>query len=226
MKYLDLFSLAATVDHVSEAIFFGHEIDFIEKQSVIDFMINRHYSSGAYAGMFAPTETDMKHDLILFTGERIKSYAGRRHVLGEEASRVLHKLGVNNESIKTVLNESDEGIWQRMNTKLSHEGCYCCKTCSCSLWLNVSAGGLNHDIKILKTGLEFLKHYREDNGRWKGFPYHYTLYVLNEIGPEFALEEMQFAARSIEKWIKRNPQAEDRTAQRRYTLGERILARI
>jgi hypothetical protein len=90
----------------------------------------------------------------------------------------------------------------------------------------VSAGGLNHDYQILKTGLQFLKHHREDNGRWKGFPYHYTLYVLNEIGPELALDEMQFAARSIEKWIKRNPQAEGKSAIRRHILGERILAGI
>jgi len=226
MEYLDPFSLAATIDRVSEALFFSYEIDLNERQRITDFLVNRHYAPGAYANMFAPTEMDMKQDLVLFTGEKIKSSVGRRHMLGEEASRVLNKLGINNESVKTVLREADEGILQQIKSIASPDGYYCCKTCSCSLWLNVSAGGLNNDYHILKGGLEFLKHHREDHGRWKGFPYYYTLYVLNEIGPELALEEMQFAARSIEKWIKRKSQAEDKATIRRYALGERILVRI
>jgi hypothetical protein len=134
MEYRDPLSLAATIDRVSEALFFGLEIEASEKQSVTEFLIKRHYAPGAYANMFAPTEMDMKQDLVLFTGEKIKSNVGRRHMLGEEASRILYKLGVNNETIKTVLQEADEGISQRIKSIANPDGCYCCKTCSCSLW--------------------------------------------------------------------------------------------
>ncbi|MBN2261563.1 MAG: hypothetical protein JW735_01545 [Prolixibacteraceae bacterium] len=226
MRFLDSTSLANTIENVSEALFFGFEIAENEKQAIAVFLVSRHHAQGAYGNMFAPTNKDLKRDFLLFTGEKIRSNAGRRHMMGEEASRTLHKLGLKNESIETTLRESDEGIASLMKKHDSRLGTYCCKTCSCSLWLNVSAGGLNGDTCILKTGMDFLKQHREEKGTWKGFPYYYTLYVLNEVGTGFAIDEMRFAEQSIKRWIKRKPDAEDKIALRRFALGERILGQI
>jgi hypothetical protein len=168
----------------------------------------------------------MNRDLVLFTGEKIRTNAGRRHMMGEEGSRILHKLKMDNPKVNTVIREADEGITQRIKNSGSSMGRYCCKTCSCSLWLNVSAGGLNKDVQILKAGLEFLKQHREDKGTWKGFPYFYTLYVLNEIDTDLAKEELQFASRSILRWIKRKPQEDTKYTLRRHFIGNAILNKI
>jgi len=226
MDYLETSSLSQTIDNISEALLFGFDINRGEKEKIANFLLDRHLAPGAYAGLFAPTESDMKQDLVLFTGEKIKSNAGRRHIMGEEASRILHKLDIENEAVSRVLREADEGLKQRINESKSPLGTYCCKTCSCSLWLNVSAGGLNHDSDILKAGLEFLKQHRDDKGTWKSFPYFYTLYVLNEIEPELAMDELQFASKSILRWINRKQMEETNYLLRRKFIGEAILNKL
>ena len=91
MKYLDKNSLFKTVDNVSEALLFKLGIDKNEKAEIADFIINQQGKPRSYANTFAPTEIDLKQDLILFTGEKIKSGVGKSHMIGEEASRVLRK---------------------------------------------------------------------------------------------------------------------------------------
>lgn len=226
MEYLDTNSLAVTIDNVSEAMFFGLDIAKREKQAIADFFISRHYAPGTYANMFAPTETDMNRDLVLFTGEKVKSNAGRCHILGEEASRILRELNIRNEEVNKALKEADKGISDKIIEFKALPGTYCCKTCSCALWLNLAAGGLNNDTDMLVAGLQFLKQHREEKGTWKGFPYYYTLYVLNEIGTDLALDEMRFAAGSIERWMNRKPLAQTKFTLRRQLIGERILSVI
>lgn len=226
MEYLNTNSLSQTIDNISEALLFGFDIDKNEKEQIADFLLERHSAAGAYANMFAPTDPDMKQDLILFTGEKIKSNAGRRHMMGEEASRILYKIELKSNAVITALRESDESIATLMKKHDSPLGTYCCKTCSCSLWLNISSGGLNYDSDMLKAGLEFLKLHRETKGTWKGFPYFYTLYVLNEIDPELAIDELRFAAKSILRWINRKRNEETKYILRRKFIGEAILNKV
>jgi hypothetical protein len=226
MPYLDESSLANTIDNVSEALLFGLEISDNEKQAIAVFLVKRHYAPGGYANMFAPTDSDLKRDLVLFTGEKIKTNAGRCHMMGEEASRILRKMNINNDKIEEALKEADAGIQKRIAESGSPSGRYCCKNCSGSLWLNLSAGGLNNDTEQLKAGLQFLKQHREDKGTWKGFHYYYTLYILNEIRPELVMDELRFAEKSIIRWINRKNKAEDKYQLRRNYIGERILDKI
>ena len=226
MEYLDKTSLANTIDNVSEALLFNFEISEAEKQEIVGFLVERHNSPGAYANMFAPTESDMKHDLVLFTGEKIKTNAGRRHMMGEEAGRILRKLNIKTTMAEQTLHEADEGIQTRIIESGSSLGIYCCKNCSCSLWINLAAGGLNNNTEMLVAGLNFLKQFREEKGTWKGFNYFYTLYVLNEIEPELAMDELRFAEKSINRWIKRKSSVEDKYVLRRNFIGESILKKI
>jgi hypothetical protein len=226
MKLLDRTSLANTIDNVSEALLFEMDIADNEKQEIASFIAEQHYKPGAYANMFAPSERDMQRDLILFTGEKIKTNAGRRHMIAEEASRILRKLDIKTNRIKTALEEADQGIHKRITESGSQLGRYCCKSCSCSLWLNLSSGNSGNNYKMLKSGLDFLKQHRENKGTWKGFPYFYTLYVLNEIDPDLAMDELRFASKSILRWIKRKSSEETKYSLRRNFIGEAILNKI
>jgi len=230
MAYLDKTSLAKTIDNVSEALLFGFDIDEWEKLEIADFIINQHGAPYSYANTFAPTNEDMKRDLILFTGERIKSRAGKCHTLGEEASRILRKLEIEDQRIHIALRESDKGLQKRIDDHLARQGgtfgTYCCKTCSCSLWLNLSAGGLNNNIQMQLAGLNFLKYFRNDEGSWNGFPYYYTLYALNEIPSALVIDELRFAASSIEKRLKRRTSNENQYTLRRNFICESILKKV
>ena len=54
--------------------------------------------------------------IVLFTGERIQS-ASARHILGEEASRVLRLLGVRDSGVTRALEAADEGLMRCLRTR-------------------------------------------------------------------------------------------------------------
>ncbi len=229
MKCLEKNSLFQTVDNVSEALLFGFKISDKEKNQIADFIVSRQVNE-AYADTFAPTEADSKQDLILFTGERIKSGAGKYHMIGEEASRVLRKLALNKDHVHNALTRADNGMKKYIEKEFTSSrydyGMYCCKSCSCALWINLSSGGINYDMNMLKAGMEYLKKYRDSKGSWKGFPNYYTLYVLNEIDFELSKDELTYAAPSIERKIKRKKTNETKYDLRRKHICQQILNKI
>jgi len=227
MKYLDRTSLFQTVDNVSEALLFNMKIDADEKKEIADFIVNQQGKPKTYADTFAPTENDLKHDLILFTGERIKTNAGKCHIIGEESCRILRVLNIQTDQLKTALQKADIGLRNRISKGILDpryiHGTYCCKSCSCGLWLNLSSGGLNNDKEMLISGLGYLKRLRDNKGKWIGFPYYYTLYVLNEIEINIAIEEMKYAASIIESKLKKNRIDNNKYELRRNYISEQIL---
>jgi hypothetical protein len=92
--------------------------------------------------------------------------------------------------------------------------------------INLASGGLNNDIKLLAAGLDYLKRHRDDNGKWKGFPYFYTLYVLNEIDKVLAMDEMRYAAKIIERRLKGKKIHESKYELRRNYICEQILDKV
>jgi hypothetical protein len=230
MNFLDANSLFQTVDNVSEALFFDLEIGDNKKTEIADFILNQQGKPKTYADTFAPTEIDLKHDLVLFTGEKIKTNAGRCHMIGEESSRILRLIGGQSEKVQRALNKADLGLLTRINSGKNDpryiHGTYCCKACTCSLWLNTSSGGLKNDISLLDSGLKYLKTHRDNKGSWKGFPSNYILYVLNEIETDLVLDELKYAGNAIERKLKRKISSESKYDLRRIEIYKRILDKI
>lgn len=230
MKYLNTGSLFQTIDNVSEALFFGFGISDKEKAGIVDFILNQQGKPRTYANTFAPTKNDLKRDLVLFTGEKVKTNAGRSHMIGEEACRILRLIGGQNEKIQKALDKADQGLLARITSGKNDpryiHGTYCCNTCTCSLWLNISSGGLQNDTTLLESGLGYLKNNRDGKGSWKKFPNNYILYVLNEIEPELVLDELRYAGNAIEKKLKRKNTPESTYDLRRKSIYEQILNKI
>jgi hypothetical protein len=230
MEFLDKNSLFKTVDNVSEALLFDLRINNNETIEIADFIVNQQGKPRTYANTFAPTETDLKNDLVLFTGERITTSAGKCHMIGEEASRILRKLELHSDKIKTALHHADIGLKKQINESLHNSryeyGMYCCKSCSCALWINLASGGLNNDLELLKAGLTYLKNHRDDEGRWSGFLYYYTLYVLNEVDKVLVMDEMKYAAKTIERRLKKKKTNESKYELRRKFICEQILNKV
>jgi hypothetical protein len=227
MQYLDPASLFTTVDNVSEALFFGKVISAEEKTAVADFIVDRQGKPFAYGDTFAPTEADLERDLVLFTGEKIRTAVGKCHVIGEEAGRILRKLDATSGNVRYALKRADDGMRERIYRNRERPrygfGMFCCKPCSSALWLNLTAGGLGNDAAMLEAGFRELRRFRDGEGRWKGFPYYYILYVLGEAGPDAAREELRYAAPGAERILKRLGSGGDKYGLRRKGVCERVL---
>lgn len=175
--------------------------------------------------MFAPTKSDFDSGIRLFTGERMGSNAGIGHILGEEACRVLHLLKVKNKDVEKALKEATAGIQERLNSYAYQSGTYCCGTCTPAMWRHAVVGNLKDSERLLSQGLRSLKERRQDNGRWRSFPFYYTLLALLDIEVGAAVEEMRYAAPVLERMLRKRPK-KDKVYLRRRTLAERILAKI
>jgi len=73
--------------------------------------------------------------------------------------------------------------------------------------------------------MQHLREHRDDRGRWRRFPFYYTLLALTEIPGGPATAEMRYAAPGLERMLKR-PGRADGFDLRRRAVAERVLARV
>ena len=111
MKVLDKASLASTFNSVNHAMLFGEEVGARERLATARWIAGRRGLPGAYAGMFAPTESDESYRL--FTGERV-AHAAARHIAGEEACRALRLLDVDDRDVVEALEGASASMAERL----------------------------------------------------------------------------------------------------------------
>ncbi len=225
-------SLADTLDNINGLLFVGEAIPQARRRAAAEWIAGRQGAAGAYAGMFAPTGDDFRKGIRLFTGERFTTRAGSSHVLGEEACRVLLKLGVPSEGIRDALRRATEGMTQRLVEAARRErnagrpwpGAYCCARCTCALWRHIGAGGLQDasSERWLTEGMKLLRSRRDDSGRWQGFPFYYTLLALAGLDTRAASAELKHASPACERLLRRAPRP-GKFDERRRLLAERVL---
>jgi hypothetical protein len=224
MELIDTGSLSETLDRINEAFFYGRKIPAMQAEKASNWIAGRHSMRRSYAGMPAPTDADFENGIKLFTGEKMTTGAGTAHILGEEACRALILLGMDNAKVHDALRASNEGMLERLSHN-RRKGTYCCGTCTAALWRHLAVGGFRDAEAELTAGMKDLKRHRQDNGRWRRYPFYYTLYALSEIDLPGAVAEMKFAAPSLERVVRRKP-TDEKPAARRRELAERILGRI
>lgn len=227
MKILHANSLAVTLDALNEFFFMGHSLPIAERSTVARWLAGRQGVKGAYRGMIAPTPLDFKRGIRLFTGEKVVSGAAIGHVLGEEASRALILLDGRLSAAREALKKSNKGMMRALRsceTPARVRGFYCCGTCTAALWRHLAVGGLMQSKRRLKAGLRVLRRYRDGTGKWRRFPFYYTLLALSELGRTLASDELHYTAPLCERLLNRY-KAKNKIARRRRILLERILAR-
>lgn len=217
-------SLAKTLDAVNQVFFTGQKLTKADRVEVARFIASLQGQKGSYANMFAPTKKDRERGIQLFTGEKMTSVGGSAHILGEEACRALHLLKVPDKKIQRALAEATAGMQERLNPYAYKEGIYCCGRCSAALWRHTVVSDFRNPEKLLSAGMKTLKERRDGKGRWRSFPFYYTLLALTEIDIPAAVREMRYAAPSLERVLRRKPTGE-KFDNRRRILAERVLAR-
>lgn len=215
---------------MNAALFDNRPLSLEERAAVSAWIADRQGLPGSYAGMFAPTSYDYAFGALTFTGEPVLSAAGTGHVLSEEACRVLFRLGADSLEVREALKRARRGIFHRLEqaeARGADAGVYCCGSCSVALWRHLSASGSAEDERRLENGLRALNHHRDEKGRWKRFPFHYTLLALSAIELPAARAELDYAAQNIERALRRltktDPGDLSRHDLRRKILMERIL---
>lgn len=219
-------SLSKTVDSVNEDFFFNRKCSRADRDEIALWIAGRQGKLGSYANMFGPTKRDFEEGLQLFTGEVVRSGAALRHVSGEEACRALILLNSRSKIVNAALDEATSGMLTCLKRAVEQKrDMFCCGTCDPSLWRHIAAGGLPGAGRWLHSGMKVLKAHRDRQGRWRRFPFFYTLLALSEIDIPEAHREMQYAAMACEKYVTRAKKSSNPTVARRKAVVERVLTR-
>jgi len=211
------------INHVNEAHFYGRKLPAEEREAVAANIAKQLGKPGSYAGMFAPTASELKNGIKLFTGERVRPSASLRHVFGEEASRAMLLLKPQAAAARTAARQAANSILSHLRKQEPNKhGMFCCGTCDPALWRHITAGGLKGEEDWIKFGLKAIKAHRKGDGRWRRFPFFYTLLALTEIDSNDARHEMKYAAAECESFLKR-AKALSQMANRRKAIIEKVL---
>jgi hypothetical protein len=222
-------SLSQTVDAINAADFEGRRLTAAERAETARWIAGRQGLPGCYAGMFAGFPAERSKGIVLFTGERIAS-ASARHILGEEASRALRRLGVRDGSVARALASADEGMLTRLaaaaeDPRKRNPGLYCCGKCTVGLWRNVLSGGLNRREERLACGAQHLNAVRDGEHGWRKFPFWYTVLALIEMDSRDTRAELAYAAPVLGREAGRARSASI-YARRRHELAVRALSSL
>lgn len=219
---IDTQSLWKTLDSVNEDLFYNRKIPENQRLEAARWIASRQGLKGSYYNMFAPTASDFELSRT-FTGEKIASRAATAHILSEEALRCIAKLNIKDKEVMSAYKIANDDMVVRLGKSTS--GKYCCGTCSVAFWRNLNVGGFNHQEKRLANGLADLKKARLGTGKWRLFPFFWTLSALTELEMKEALEEIRYAAPAIERSLKKS--AEDPVYdKRRKTICEAALGKV
>jgi len=223
-------SLSRTLDAINELTFNERKSSLAERKRIAEWIAARQGLPGAYADTFAGFPDERKRGIVVFTGERITS-ASARHILGEEASRVLRSLGARGPSVQGALARADMGLMNCLNRaaldpRNSNPGKYCCGKCSVGLWRNLLAGGLDRQEERLRKGVgQLLRQQRAGEGKWRVFPFWYTVLALVEMDFPEARAELKYAAPVLERAALRARPASVH-GMRRHQLAGRALGAV
>jgi hypothetical protein len=220
-------SLAETLDAVNDAFFYERVLVESMRKEIAKWIAGMRGKPGSYARMFAPTSIDRSNGVKVFTGEMVRSGAAIGHILGEEACRALILLGVADTVVKSALDQATQGMLCRLRqTENAGKvyGIYCCGVCSVAYWRHVMVGGLDRNEERLAAAMESLKAHRTGDGRWRRFPFYYTLLALSEMNLKPAIDEMRYTAPVLERYVRKTI-GDSKFSERRGVIAERVLAK-
>lgn len=226
---IDESSLSNTVDAVAAVDWDGGSLPAAERLRIGRWIAARQGLPGAYGDTFAGFAGELEQGMVVFTGERITS-ASARHILGEESSRALRRLGVADTVVQEALDRASAGLLQCLeraarDPRNTNPGRFCCGRCTVGLWRNLQAGNLDRQEERLTAGICDLRQLRKGDGEWRTYPFWYTVLALTAVDLAEARQELEYAAPKLES-LTRKPRPTTRHAQRRHALAHRALAQL
>lgn len=200
MSLLNRTSLMLTLDYVNEAQLYGRDISPDEQQTIVRWITSRQGAGPSYRGLYSPTNTDHDYGIQLFTGEDLRSNVSAMHYLGQEAARLICLFAADDTQVNSAYERAVE--WMRNHPTFAQSGTHCCGRCTSAYWRHFWVGSFENKEAALVNGLKALSNQRDGKGKWRRFPYYYTLLVLSDIDLEPACQELRYTLPVLERYLK------------------------
>lgn len=203
---LNLNSMVETVNAVNQALLLGQVIPAVEALQISRFIASRQGMPGSYGGLFGPADGEALTGYRLFTGDpEMITNASARHILGEEALRILRVLNVPDAEVKTAIEKAQtsfEKVLALSQAKSNETGTFCCGKCTTAYWRALSTGWLPGAEERFTRGMRVLRNTRRQGG-WHRMPFFYTVLALTEMPPAITKEERAYVRPLAEARLSR-----------------------
>jgi hypothetical protein len=217
-------ALARILNDVNSRLAAGDSISGGERSRVARDLLDGQIRSGRYAGLFARVETVPRDGVPLFTGEKLRTKGAVRHVLTHETTRLLRILAPEDAGVREALALVAERV-----AGACYAADFCvigeCAHAAVAFMRALAAGGHPDAENRLERHLRVLERRRDGKGRWRGFPFYYTILTLLEIDLPAADNALRYAGPACGRVARRRTGLEEMTARRREII-ERALHRI
>jgi hypothetical protein len=199
---IDGTSLSRTIDAVSARLASGEALSAAEREDLVAWLLGRQIRSGRGSGMLAPFPGELESGVRLFTGERLRTRIATRSVLTLESARILSAWAGEAPEVRLAL--------ARTSAAMRH-ACFAVSHCvigecahSSIAYLRDAASDRSGDRrKWIEDHLHVIREHRDGTGRWKRFPFYYTLLALLEVGTPAANAELAYAGPACRRVFER-----------------------
>jgi hypothetical protein len=214
-------SLHQTVIRAAGFLFEGGRYVAAEEIQLANWILARQNRQKGF--VFFPTPEDEEDGLRLLSGEKPRTKLLARNALELETLRLLALIEPKDAAV--------ERLQQEVGQRLSRL-CFAqvCKTGECAhasiayLRYRMAAGGREATSQF-EHGLQVLKQDRDGDGRWRKFPFWFTLLWLVELPAEMAQEELAYTRdRCKQLLIEDAPNAAPYASIRKKILHKAVSA--
>lgn len=214
---IDETSLSETIDAVSVRLAAGEPLPAVEQEDVVAWLLGRQAQAGRDRGMFAPFPGEYEPGVRLFTGERLRTRVATRNVLTLESARILSALAGERAEVRSVLARTSVAM-RHACFALSHCVIGECAHSSIAYMRDAASDRSGDHRKWIEDHLHVIREHRDGKGRWKRFPFYYTLLALLEVGTPSANAELEYARPACRRVVGRASSG-DYVTRRRRILG-------
>ncbi|MDF1537323.1 MAG: hypothetical protein P1Q69_00240 [Candidatus Thorarchaeota archaeon] len=147
----------------------------------------------------------VKIDLVkmnhLVTGEKLSTKLAVKNIGVVQDARLLSSLNAPDNTDRFNHQKLDEWIKKQCFTRFCGAGE--CRHSSMAYLRYLGTFGDDVSKARVDKFVRKLSEYRDGGGRWKGFPFYYTLLVLSELTNQDARTELQYAVPACQRAMKR-----------------------
>ena len=216
-------SLSREIDRANAALFAGRVIPAAESANLTAWLLEQQVRTGRNAGAFAPTVAELQFGIRLYTGEAVRTKLATWNVLTAEAARLLVLLsggeGGNDVEVRAAIERARS--WLDVSCFVTRD-CVIGE-CAHSLASHLRLMSACDEAALLVRRVNILRQHRDGKGRWRRFPFYYTVMVLSETICEAARSELRYAVPACQRVRTRHTDDETYGARRRALL-ERVIA--
>lgn len=214
--------LAQSINSISRALIEGRIFSEKEKAEIAAFIFDRKNPVDEFT--FYPTNTERINGIRLVTGEKAKTQLLANNALELETLRILSIFVPRDTRLRQLHDKADQRLQKLCIYNICTTGE--CAAASIVFLRYLTALAQNDHGEKIHCGLDILKQMRDGKGRWKNFPFFYTLLWLTELTWPEGIHELGYALPAYQRLITRYENVKEETGRLRSIILHKAHSQV